>query len=112
MTIGAGGTGRRFWAWVILHLNHVSWLLTAFTGDLLLRSLLKALLMKSKHASENKKFDADIPQPLRDEWLKMIRSWESDKSKPNPYTHNEKGESCALCYNPLSAYVVSSEQLC
>jgi hypothetical protein len=63
----------------------------AFSGDLLLRSLIKALVMKAKHTSENKKFDATFPADLREEWLTMIRSWEHDKKKPNPYTHTEKG---------------------
>jgi hypothetical protein len=66
-------------------------LLIAFLGDFLLRSLLKAILMKAKHTLENNKFDATLSQALRDEWLTMIRNWESDKSSPNPYTHNEKG---------------------
>lgn len=49
--------------------------------------------MKTKHASENKKFDATLPENLRQEWLTMIRNWECDKKKPNPYTHVEKGAS-------------------
>jgi len=61
------------------------------SGELFLRSLLKALLMRTKHMSENKKFDATFPTDLRQEWLTMIRNWEGDKSKPNPYTHAEKG---------------------
>ena len=47
--------------------------------------------MKSKHTLENDKFDTTLPKALRDEWLAMIRKWESDKSSPNPYTHSEKG---------------------
>jgi hypothetical protein len=47
--------------------------------------------MKSKHTLENEKFDSTLPKHLRDEWLVMIREWESDKSNPNPYTHKEKG---------------------
>lgn len=62
-----------------------------FLGELLLRSLLKALLMKEKHASENKKFDDTFTEDLREDWLMMIRNWECDKSSPNPYTHTEKG---------------------
>jgi len=66
-------------------------LLIILLGDLLLRSLLKALLMKAKHASENKKFDDTLPLNVREGWLKMIRDWESDKSNPNPYAYTEKG---------------------
>ena len=76
-------------------------LLITFLGDFLLRNLLKALLMKSKHTLENNKFDTTLPKALRDEWLAMIRKWESDKSSPNPYTHNEKGATCAIYQNLL-----------
>jgi hypothetical protein len=61
------------------------------SGDLLLRSLLKALAMKKKHTAVNKKFDALLPEDLLEEWQKMISQWEEDKKKPNPYTHAEKG---------------------
>ena len=47
--------------------------------------------MEEKHASENKKFDATFAPELRREWLTMIRNWERDKSKPNPYIYTEKG---------------------
>jgi hypothetical protein len=53
--------------------------------------LLKALLMKEKHASENRKFDSMFPESLRNEWVLMIRTWERNHSKPNPFTHVEKG---------------------
>lgn len=68
-----------------------NWTLIVFSGDFLLRSLLKALLMKEKHTSENRKFDAMFSTHLRDEWVLMIQNWEHDMSKPNPYTHTEKG---------------------
>jgi len=60
-------------------------------GELLLRTLLKALLARKKHMLANKKFDATFPTDLRQEWLTTIRNWERDKSNPNPYTHEEKG---------------------
>lgn len=82
--------------------------LIVFSGELLLRNLLKALLMKTKHTLENKKFDATLPENLRGQWLMMIRDWESDKSNPNPYTHTEKGISsvprCSTLYSRLSSY--------
>ena len=55
--------------------------------------------MKTKHTSENKKFDATLPENLRDQWLTMIRAWESDSSNPNPYTHVEKGTSGVLHFS-------------
>jgi len=60
-------------------------------GELLLRTLLKALLTRKKHALANTKFNATFPEDLRQEWLTTIRNWERDKSNPNPYTHEEKG---------------------
>lgn len=47
--------------------------------------------MKEKHTSENQKFDAMFSTHLRGEWMLMIQNWEHDMSKPNPYTHTEKG---------------------
>lgn len=47
--------------------------------------------MKEKHTLENRKFDSMFPESLRNQWLLMIRHWEHDKSKPNPFTHSEKG---------------------
>ena len=92
MIVGVGGIGKRSWEWVTtLSLTPPALPLTSFSGELLLRSLLKALLMKEKHTSENRKFDATLSTELRQKWLMMIQSWESDKSKPNPYMHTEKG---------------------
>jgi hypothetical protein len=47
--------------------------------------------MKDKHAAVNVKFDTMFPKGLRDTWMQMIRNWEKDKSKPNPFTYTEKG---------------------
>ena len=91
MIIGVRGTGRKSSIWVMFYSDDMFSLLIAFLGNFLLRDLLKALLMKAKHTSENDKFDATLSQALRDEWLTMIQNWESDKTSPNPYTHNEKG---------------------
>ena len=60
------------------------------SGALLRRSLVKALKME-KHAAVNRKFDAMFSDEVRDEWLRMIRDWEKDGSKPDPFTHTEKG---------------------
>lgn len=51
--------------------------------------------MKTKHTTENKKFDATLPETLREQWMTMIRDWDSNRSNPNPYTHTEKGISSA-----------------
>ena len=79
--------------------------LIMFPGDFLLRGLLKALLMKLKHTSENEKFDATLSRHLREDWLAMIRNWESDKSSPNPYTHKEKGILCIQYHTLMIAYI-------
>ena len=60
-------------------------------GDLLLRNLLKALKMKDAHTGVNKKLDAIFSDEVREGWMQMIRNWEQDKSKPDPFTHTEKG---------------------
>ena len=47
--------------------------------------------MKDKHVDVHKKFNAILPDDLRQEWAKMISQWEQDKTQANPYTHTEKG---------------------
>jgi len=47
--------------------------------------------MKTKHTDATKKFAAILPVDLLQEWAEMISRWEQDKTKPNPYTHTEKG---------------------
>ena len=60
--------------------------------------------MKKKHISVGEKLDAVISMDLRQEWQEMISQWERDKSKPNPYTHMEKGR---YCYCPLHSVVLT-----
>ena len=50
--------------------------------------------MTAKHTTFNEKFDTILPEDLRQEWVEMISQWEHDKTKPNPYTHMEKGIIC------------------
>ena len=47
--------------------------------------------MKEKHRAVNNKFNSMFPGNLHDKWLEMIRTWEKDKSKPNPFSHTEQG---------------------
>ena len=56
--------------------------------------------MKDKHVDVHKKFNAILPDDLRQEWAKMISQWEQDKTQPNPYTHKEKGTYHSLFYYP------------
>ena len=67
--------------------------------------------MKTKHASENKKFDATIPENLREQWLAMIRNWESNRSNPNPYTHTEKGIPSVLDWDSPCTHVYLASNL-
>lgn len=50
--------------------------------------------MKVKHTAANEKFNDVLPADLIQEWAKMIFQWEQDKTRPNPYTHTEKGIIC------------------
>ena len=63
-------------------------------GDLFLRNLIKALAMKDKHSAVIAKFNAVFSEDLHQEWAEMISQWEQDRTKPNPYTHTEKGTIC------------------
>ena len=67
--------------------------------------------MKAKHVLENRKFDDTLPVNLREEWLMMIRNWESRKSNPNPYTHKEKGIFSILHRSSSHAYVHPASNL-
>ena len=92
MMLGAVGIGIKSWEWVLsFYLPRRTKLLTLSSGELFLRSLLKALIMRKKHAQENAKFDATFSEGLRKQWSTMVQDWEHDKSNPNPYTHKEKG---------------------
>ena len=90
-TAGVGGIGKKSWEWVWTTRVSLHSAETETAGDLLLRSLLKALAMKDKHTAVIKKFDAILPPDLVREWATMISQWELDKTKPNPYAHTEKG---------------------
>ena len=61
------------------------------TGNLLLKGLKKALVMKEKHTAVKAKFDATLSKDLLSAWTRMISLWELDRTKPNPYTYTEKG---------------------
>ena len=62
--------------------------------------------MKEKHAAVNAKFDAMFSGELRDEWLRMIRDWEKDQSKPNPFTYTAKGgHSCVIWQLPRGTHI-------
>ena len=67
--------------------------------------------MKTKHTSENKKFDATLPKGLREQWTTMIQNWESDKSSPNPYTHTEKGTLGVLHCNSSCIHIFLASNL-
>ena len=97
MIAGTGGTGRRSWEWVCPFSRVIFFANGEISGVLLLRGLVKALAMKKKHTAISEKFDATLPANLRREWQEMISQWERDKSKPNPYTHTEKGSYLVSC---------------
>ena len=92
MTAGIGGIGKKCWGWVRHVLFYLLFADTKTPGNLLLRNLLKALAMKAKHTAVVDKFKAILPMHLLLEWTNMISEWEQDKTKPNPYTHTEKGD--------------------
>ena len=112
MIFGVGGIGRRFWAWVPLTLSAMFDLTTNCSlGELLFWNLLKVLLIKAKHVSENKKFDATKPKNLHEQWLTMIWDWESAKLNLNPYTYTEAHNTCTSCCIASYAHVFQPTNL-
>lgn len=47
--------------------------------------------MEKRHKAVNEKFDTMFSDEVREGWTQMIRDWEGDKSKLNPFAYPEKG---------------------
>ncbi|KAF9777745.1 hypothetical protein BJ322DRAFT_1015458 [Thelephora terrestris] len=75
--------------------NWWNWKKIIGMGNLLLRSLLKAISMKEKHTAIHNKFDTSFPKDVLIKWADMISCWECDKTNPNPYIHTEKASNVA-----------------
>lgn len=84
-----------------------------FTESLFAKNLITANTQATKQQKTAEKFDAVFPANVLAEWWRMVKNWEIDKSKPDPYAQVEKCEqayySFALLYN--SSYFISATTL-
>jgi len=63
-------------------------------GSSLEKNLLKAVEMSSKQRQVAGDFTATFPHETIQAWGLMVKEWEVDPSKPNPYVLTEKGGFC------------------
>ena len=61
---------------------------------------MKAVDMASKQRKAADDFTATFPSSTVKKWKRMVRKWEADSSRPNPYVSKERGR----CY-VISSYV-------
>jgi hypothetical protein len=59
--------------------------LTVRIGNSLLSQLKKAIKMHAKHRELFNKFNATFPEDVVMKWEKMVKEWNVDSNKPNPY---------------------------
>jgi hypothetical protein len=52
----------------------------------------KAILMKGKHREIFAKFNATFKSETVEKWERMVREWEQDNEKPNPYAEHVNGK--------------------
>ena len=94
MTAGGGGTGGKSWD-LVCTLHCTGWHETILTlpliGLSLEKNLLKAVAMSSKQRQVADDFTAMFPRETIEAWSLMVKEWEADPSKPNPYVLTEKG---------------------
>ena len=93
MIVGVAGIGKKF-------LDSVSFFTSSNNllvfSNLLVESLLKTNLVKAvKMASIQRKAAKDFSQTFPNEtikqWKEMVKEWERDSSRPDPYVSTERG---------------------
>jgi len=89
------GLGEWNNGFVFLLSHHV---LTTLIGSLLETNLVKATEMASKQRKAADDFTATFPPDVIQQWRRMVREWEADPSRPNPYVSKDRGRSfcCTL----------------
>lgn len=66
--------------------------LNHFSGSLLETNLVKAVEMESIQRKAADDFTATFPPDTIRGWRRMVREWESDSSRPNPYISNDRSK--------------------
>ena len=74
----------------------------AIIAEYLKTTLKKSIRHRNWHVLQHTKFSATIDEALVAEWLTMIKDWEADGNKTNPYADTEWSEtSISLRFIPL-----------
>ena len=94
MIAGVGGIGRKSLdlASVVSQLMGIFIINTLkLIGSLLETNLSKAVEMSAKQRKAATDFSGTFPKKTIESWKKMVKQWQEDPSRPNPYVSNERG---------------------
>ena len=85
-------------------------------GSLLATNLTKAAEMALKQRQAANEFSGTFPHETVQSWTKMVKDWENDHSRPNPYISKERGTflnsiSWLKSHNNLPASKISEVRL-
>jgi len=81
-------------------------------GSLLETNLIKAMDMASKQRKAADDFTATFPPDTVQQWKRMVREWEADSSRPNPYISKDRGRLLCPVSNPVThSFFISFESV-
>lgn len=67
---------------------------------------MKAVEAASKQRKASDDFTETFPQDVVQQWRRMVREWEVNRSRPNPYVSNDRGRFLYSSFNVLWFTVV------
>ena len=75
-------------------------------------NLVKAVEAASRQRKVAEDFTATFPHETVQRWRKMVKEWQADPSRPNPYISNERGTSFQRYFAAIShGFLTSIENL-
>jgi len=81
------------------------------TGSLLDTNLVKAADMASKQRKAAGDFTATFPPDTVQHWRRMVREWEENSSRPNPYISKDRGRLFHPIQVPWLTIVLSASKV-
>jgi len=72
-------------------LRYPTWSSSCSIGSLLETNLIKATEMATKQRKAAKDFTATFPSGMIQKWRRMVKEWEANPSRPNPYVSKDRG---------------------
>jgi hypothetical protein len=81
-----------------------------------LRKVKEAVAERSEHVVAFQEFNASLPAESTVEWTQMVKEWEHDQTKPNPFESKQRRKS-NLTWLTLSKYLqillgITEHQVC